>query len=51
MEVKDQTNIISWSLSYVHRPPTVKGIDYEKEIKRVATFGSVRSEEVDQEIC
>jgi len=30
----------SWSISYVHRPPLAK-VDYEKEIKRVATFGSV----------
>ncbi|KAI9636010.1 translation initiation factor eIF 4e-like domain-containing protein [Dioszegia hungarica] len=31
-----------WSVSYVHRPPGTK-VDYEKEIKRVATFGSIES--------
>ncbi|ODO01864.1 hypothetical protein L198_02592 [Cryptococcus wingfieldii CBS 7118] len=31
-----------WSLSYVHRPPNAK-VDYEKEIRRVATFGSIES--------
>jgi hypothetical protein len=43
----DWTNQISWSISYVHRSSAKAGnkagIDYEKEIKRVATFGSVRS--------
>jgi hypothetical protein len=34
------TDDFSWSISYVHRPPLAK-VDYEKEIKRVATFGSV----------
>ncbi|EIW67875.1 hypothetical protein M231_05431 [Tremella mesenterica] len=32
-----------WAISYVHRPPGAKGIDYEKEIKKVATFGSIES--------
>lgn len=32
-----------WSISYVHRPPGAKGIDYEKEIRKVATFGSIES--------
>ncbi|OWZ68750.1 hypothetical protein AYX15_00478 [Cryptococcus neoformans] len=31
-----------WSISYVHRPPNAK-VDYEKEIRRVATFGSIES--------
>ncbi|KAL7418955.1 hypothetical protein Q5752_006639 [Cryptotrichosporon argae] len=31
-----------WSISYVHRPPGAK-VDYEKEIRRVATFGSIES--------
>ncbi|WWD22291.1 hypothetical protein CI109_106782 [Kwoniella shandongensis] len=31
-----------WSISYVHRPPAAK-VDYEKEIRRVATFGSIES--------
>jgi hypothetical protein len=26
----------------VHRPPTAKVIEYEKEIRKVASFGSVR---------
>lgn len=30
----------SWSISYVHRPPGTK-VEYEKEIRKVATFGSV----------
>ena len=38
----------SWSISYVHRPPLAK-VDYEKEIKRVATFGSVRCSSQDVE--
>lgn len=29
-----------WTISYMHRSPTVK-VDYEKETKRVASFGSV----------
>ncbi|ORX34590.1 translation initiation factor eIF 4e-like domain-containing protein [Kockovaella imperatae] len=31
-----------WSISYVHRPPGAK-VDYEKEIKRIAKFGSIES--------
>ncbi|WWC57877.1 uncharacterized protein I303_100412 [Kwoniella dejecticola CBS 10117] len=31
-----------WSISYVHRPPGAK-VDYEKEIRKVATFGSIES--------
>ncbi|CAK9784202.1 translation initiation factor eIF4e [Cutaneotrichosporon oleaginosum] len=31
-----------WSISYVHRPPGAK-VDYEKEIHKVATFGSIES--------
>ncbi|WVQ94082.1 hypothetical protein IAU59_001160 [Kwoniella sp. CBS 9459] len=31
-----------WSISYVHRPPGAK-VEYEKEIRRVATFGSIES--------
>ncbi|KAK8845343.1 hypothetical protein IAR55_006056 [Kwoniella newhampshirensis] len=31
-----------WSISYIHRPPAAK-VDYEKEIRRVATFGSIES--------
>jgi hypothetical protein len=38
--VVNQLTFHSWSISYVHRPPLAK-VDYEKEIKRVATFGSV----------
>jgi len=35
-----------WSLSFVHRPPGAK-VEYEKEIRRVATFGSVCAARVD----
>ncbi|WRT63544.1 uncharacterized protein IL334_000449 [Kwoniella shivajii] len=31
-----------WSISYVHRPPGAK-VEYEKEIRKVATFGSIES--------
>ncbi|ORY31941.1 translation initiation factor eIF 4e-like domain-containing protein [Naematelia encephala] len=31
-----------WSISYVYRPPGAK-VEYEKEIRRVATFGSIES--------
>lgn len=37
---RSELTLVRWSLSYVHRPPGTK-VDYEKEIKRVATFGSV----------
>nr|ODN86346.1 hypothetical protein L203_04047 [Cryptococcus depauperatus CBS 7841] len=33
---------VLWSISYVHRPPNAK-VEYEKEIRRVATFGSIES--------
>jgi len=32
-----------WTVYYVHRPPGSKVIEYEKEIKRVASFGSTES--------
>lgn len=33
----------SWTYYYVHRPPGSKVVEYEKEIKKVASFGSVSS--------
>ncbi|KAJ9100985.1 hypothetical protein QFC19_005381 [Naganishia cerealis] len=30
-----------WTFYYVHRPPTAKVIEYEKEIRKVASFGSL----------
>lgn len=32
-----------WTVYFVHRPPGSKVIEYEKEIKRVASFGSTES--------
>ncbi|KAJ9124784.1 hypothetical protein QFC24_003153 [Naganishia onofrii] len=32
-----------WTFYYVHRPPTAKVIEYEKEIRKVASFGSTES--------
>ncbi|GHJ90357.1 hypothetical protein NliqN6_6759 [Naganishia liquefaciens] len=32
-----------WTFYYVHRPPTAKFIEYEKEIRKVASFGSIES--------
>ncbi|KAI5452400.1 hypothetical protein NCC49_000960 [Naganishia albida] len=32
-----------WTFYYVHRPPTAKVIEYEKEIRKVASFGSIES--------
>ena len=33
--------LASWTFYYVHRPPTAKFIEYEKEIRKIASFGSV----------